>query len=210
MVITNAEYAGVDSAWFEFTVPPGLSDITCRSFDYSLRDPDCISPMNATVAALVQWNGTDILLDTTSPLGDTKFCLVETTLGAVEIGRVIEYEVCGRHIPVEPDFYYQESYDYGVDGSPKEVSILPSIYERWFKNPSNNCTIEYYQMVVPASPREEAEGIIDIYDPEQFKSTGIYSSIVFVDEEASIIIEKEDPTLHIPVQYESTDIIYYL
>jgi hypothetical protein len=54
-------------------------------------------------------------------------------------------------------------------------------------------------MVVPASPREEADGIIDVYNPEQFKSPGIYSSIVFVDEEAGIIIEKEDPTLYIPV-----------
>ena len=132
------------------------------------------------------------------PVGDTKFCLVETTHGAVRIGRIIEFETCGNNITIQTDLYYKEEYNYGVDKSPKEIIIEPSVYQNWFTDPSDNCTIEEYQMVVPKNPRDEAEGNIDIYDPKDFTDPGIYTDIVYLEDEV-IIIDKEADMLYIPV-----------
>jgi hypothetical protein len=70
---------------------------------------------------------------------------METTIGLVTIGRMIEYEVCGQNIllnknDTEPGVIYR----YGVDRSTKEIKIEYSVYSTWFQNPSVNCTIEYY------------------------------------------------------------------
>ena len=79
-----------------------------------------------------------------------------------------------------------------------KIIIEPSVYQNWFTDPSDNCTIEEYQMVVPKNPRDEAEGNIDIYDPKDFTDPGIYTDIVYLEDEI-IIIDKEADMLYIPV-----------
>jgi hypothetical protein len=83
-------------------------------------------------------------IDISKPLANTQFCLLETTLGAVSIGRQIEYEVCGLPIILNKNDTTDDVYRYGVDRSMKENKIKFEVYSSWFQNPSVNCTIIGY------------------------------------------------------------------
>lgn len=55
-------------------------------------------------------------MNTSKPVQNTQFCLLETTVGLVSVGRVIEFEVCGQKIIQNRPTL---DYGYNVDRSTK-------------------------------------------------------------------------------------------
>lgn len=163
--------APYQSPWFLFDKGP--ADDSCRNKAYSIHEVDCQTNIANTSSLFpLIWeqgsNTTDfnIFLNTTVATENMQFCIKETTEGEVSIGRVFEFEVCGRPLSFHPTKKEGELYAYPVDLTDKKHKIRSLEYQGWFVNPSDNCTIpkDSYKLQMARDPEMEKDGLLDIHN----------------------------------------------
>jgi hypothetical protein len=129
----------------------------------------------------------------------------------VTIGRVFEFEICGRPLSIHESKKQGELYAFSVDLTNKEFKIKRDVYHAWFVNPSANCTISSFKLQMAADENLEKEGLIDIHNVTQFKDLDeFWTDIIFMNRDLDIQILKESEALHFVNQWESTDVSIYL